>query len=424
MIEELLHSTDAPNKEKRPNQGLPMLVAVSVVMGLVSGTIGGAIGARFLPGTFSDQQEKNDNTLPPLVLNEERATIEVVKRASESVVSIVIKKDLSKLGNATGPSPFPFDNFFQFGNPFFQFEQAKDNEGKPLPKQTIGGGSGFIISSDGLLLTNKHVISDDEAEYTVILNDGKEYSATILAKDPVNDVALIKIDAKDLKPLKLGDSSVIQIGQTVIAIGNTLGEYRNTVTRGVISGINRLVYAGNLRGVAEVLQEAIQTDAAINPGNSGGPLLNLAGEVIGINTAVNQEGQSIGFAIPVNGVKRSVESVKKYGRIIRPWLGVRYVAVDEELSKKNNLPLTYGALVIGNESQKELAVIPGSPAEKAGIQQGDVIEAINGQKIEQGHSLASEIGKFAPGDEITVRLYSKGREKEIRVKLEEFKEPK
>ncbi|MBI4239542.1 trypsin-like peptidase domain-containing protein [Candidatus Uhrbacteria bacterium] len=331
----------------------------------------------------------------------------------------MVSKDLSKIYGRTGVNIFPFDSFFDLDFPF-QFRTTPQGNGEGQ-KQQIGGGSGFIISSDGMILTNKHVVGDADADYSVITNDGKEYAAKVIAKDPVNDLAIVKIDAKNVPALELGDSNSIQIGQTVIAIGNSLGEYSNTVTRGVISGINRVVTAADGSGAIETLQEAIQTDAAINPGNSGGPLLNLTGQVIAINTAINRSGQSIGFALPINVAKRSVESVKKFGKIIRPWLGVRYVLIDDELARKNNLSVTYGALIVGNPQKKELSVIPNSPADKAGLQDGDIILELQGLRISREHALANAITQHSPGDEVKLKILSKGKEKTVKVKLEEFK---
>lgn len=432
MIDDLIHSQSLKENKQQLSSFLPLMLAVSILSGAVSGAIGGFVGARYGAGggayedvSLDTPVEKSGEEKQTIRVSEESATVDVVKKASASVANIVITKDLSDVYGRTGPNVFPFDDFFEFGFPFeFQFRQPSGGRELPRGKQQVGGGSGFVISSDGLLLTNKHVIADDDAEYTVVLNDGRELPGKVLAKDPVNDIAIIKINASKLKPLQLGDSNTIQIGQTVIAIGNTLGEYRNTVTRGVVSGINRVVQAADQTGSTEIIQEAIQTDAAINPGNSGGPLLDLSGRVIGINTAVNREGQSIGFSIPINVAKRAVESVKKYGRIIRPWLGVRYVMVDEEIKKRNNLTVDQGALVIGNGERKELAVIPGSPADKAGLREGDVIVSVNGVKIERGHALANEVIKFAPGDKVTLNVVTRGKEREVVIRLEEFKEPK
>ncbi len=417
---------------KNCSSKVPLLLAM-LCIGIVGGVVGGALGSAF-EGSREvvpvPQDRGAGGYVSPVRGGEEEATISVVKKASPSVVSIIISKDLSKIYSRTGSQIFPFDNFFDLGLPFEFRPQAgsnqKDNneqKDQPPQKQKIGGGSGFVISEDGLIVTNKHVVSDDDAEYTVVTNEGKEYSAKVLAKDPINDLAIVKIDAKKLVPLTVGDSDSLQIGQTVIAIGNTLGEYKNTVTRGVISGIDRVVQATDGQGSAEVIQEAIQTDTAINPGNSGGPLLNLRGEVVGINTAVNRAGQSIGFAIPINTAKRSVESVKKFGRIIRPWLGVRYTLIDEEYVKKNSLSIDHGAIIVGDSKQKLLGVVPGGPADKAGLQDGDIIVEVNGKKIDSSHALANAIGQFNPGDTVTLKVFSRGKTRDVQIKLEEFKEP-
>jgi len=441
MLEEILshgeHAHESKIEHRVPkSSGIGTHIAVSAIVGFFAGIGGLYAGSFVFQKNILPQQKNSQEQLATTVkITEESATIDVVKKTSPSVVSIIISKELSQLYDKTGRNIVPFDNFFDFGFPYdFQFEPVSpptggqpknEDKNKKVQKQRIGGGSGFVLSSDGLIVTNKHVIEDDQAEYTVVTNDGKEYLAKVLAKDPVNDLAIIKIDAKDLVPLTLGDSSALQIGQIVIAIGNTLGEYRNTVTRGVVSGINRVVEAaGSMSGGAEVIQEAIQTDAAINPGNSGGPLLNLAGEVIGVNTAVSRAGQSVAFAIPINSVKKSIESVKKNGRIVRPWIGVRYQLIDAEMAQKNNLSVQEGAVIVGDMSKKELGVIAGSPAEKAGLQEGDIITEVSGEKIGVGHALSNAVMKYNPGDEITLRVLSKGKEKEVKVKLEEFKEQK
>jgi serine protease Do len=358
----------------------------------------------------------------------ESATINVVKEAQPSVVSIIISKKLSQLNAMTLPQDL-FNQFFG-GSPF-ELEipnQIQPNQATPKSNgeqlQEIGGGSGFIISDDGMILTNKHVVADAEATYTVVTNDGQKYLAKVLGRDSVNDLAVIKIEAKGLKPLKLGDSDKIEIGQTVIAIGNTLSEFRNTVTRGVISGVNRRVEASGFSGFSEILEEAIQTDAAINPGNSGGPLLNLKGEVIGINTAINQAGQLVGFAIPINEAKQVISSIQKYGKIVRPYLGVRYILLDDQIAKANDLKINYGALVISGRSASDLAVVPGSPADKAGIVENDIILEVNGTKINENHSLSRLLSNYNPGDEVSLKIWHKGEEKTVKVKLVERPEEK
>ena len=420
---------------------LKKIFAITIIIGfLFGGLAGGSLGVlggiygeshiipwfqdRFLGGkNIGDGQVLSENKIQAVV--EDSATTQAVKKVSPSVVSIIISKDLSKLYNSTGTNPF-FPGFsfpfgFSFGSPVPTAPSEGDKSGESN-KQEIGGGTGFIISEDGLILTNKHVVSDKEAEYTVLINDNQKYDAKVIATDQFLDIAVIKIEAKGLPMVELGDSDTIELGQTVIAIGNVLGEYKNTVTKGVISGVGRRVVAGNNNGGSEVIEEAIQTDAAINPGNSGGPLVNLAGQVIGINTAVSGEGQLIGFTIPINVAKQAIESVKANGRIVRPWFGVRYILLNENIAKSNQLEINYGALVVRGKTDTDLAVIPGSPADKAGLLENDIILEINGQKIDGEHPLANEIAKHKIGEEIEVKILSKGKEKMVKVSLVEFKE--
>ncbi|MBI4122689.1 MAG: trypsin-like peptidase domain-containing protein [Parcubacteria group bacterium] len=341
---------------------------------------------------------------------EDSAAVEVVAASSPAVVSIVVTQDLSELYSRTGPL-FPFDDFFFFGTP---------DVTPPQGQQEVGGGTGFIITSDGMIVTNRHVVSRENAEYTVVTNDGTRYEAEVLARDTVHDIAILKISADTLPVLDLGDSDRIQIGQTVIAIGNSLGEFRNTVTKGVVSGINRRVVAGDGSGSSEVIEEAIQTDAAINPGNSGGPLLDLFGKVVGVNTAVSLEGQLIGFAIPINSVKSIIESVREFGRIVRPFLGVRYILLNEEIARANNISgISYGALVLRGETRTDLAVVPGSPADKAGIVENDIILEVNGERVTFERGLARLIDTYRPGDAVTLKLYRDGEEQEVRATLVE-----
>lgn len=357
-------------------------------------------------------QSTNDGQQNSVItVQEESQTVDAVKKVLPSVVSIVVSKELVTYQR----NPFfgdPFDFFF--GDPFEQPQQNAQRE-----KQQIGGGSGFIVSSDGLIVTNKHVVSDEEAEYSVVMNDGKTYDAKVLDRDPVLDLAVIKIDAKDLPSVELGDSEKIQIGQTVIAIGNALGEFQNSVTRGVVSGLGRTIVAGDRSGFSERLEEVIQTDAAISPGNSGGPLVNLAGQVIGVNSAVSQQGENIGFAIPIHEAKRMVESVKEVGRIVRPYLGVRYMVLNKEVAHQNNLPVDYGALVVRGERPADLAIIPGSPADKAGIVENDIILELDGTRIDEKNGLARLVARYKVGDTITLKVMHKGSKKDVSVTLTE-----
>ncbi len=400
-----------------------LIIIISFLVGSISALAVSLIINSLYPKTSSTVVEKiiekpqTDQSIEKekiKIIDEESATIKVVEKAAPAVVSIVATKEISRYLYEWSP----LEEFFKEEWPFeFKFPKPK----RIPEKQQIGRGTGFIISSDGLILTNKHVIDEKDADYSVITNEGKTLPAKVLATDPFNDIAIIKVEGKNLPILPLGDSDQIKIGQTVIAIGFALGEFRNTVTKGVISGIGRKIVAGG-GGRIEELENVIQTDAAINPGNSGGPLLNLRGEVIGINTAMSLEGQLIGFAIPINTAKYAIESVKKFGKVVRPFLGIRYIIINETIKKANNLPVDYGALIVKGESPTELAITPGSAADKAGLQENDIILELNGQKITQENPLAKMIQKFKPGDEITLKVLSKGKEKIIKVILGEYKE--
>jgi serine protease Do len=243
-----------------------------------------------------------------------------------------------------------------------------------------------------------------------------------MAVDPVNDIAIIKIEGEKYPILSLGNSDNIQIGQTVIAIGNSLGEFSNTVSRGIISGLRRNVTAGNGLGTEERLNNIIQTDAAINPGNSGGPLLDIDGRVIGINVAIAQGAQNIGFAIPASQVERVVTQVKTTGKISTPFIGLRYISVDSTLQKANNLPYEYGILIVRGDRITDFAVIPGSPADKAGIVENDIILEIDGKKLDgKENTLAQIVAGHNVGDEITLKVWHRGEIKDVRVILEERK---
>ncbi len=344
----------------------------------------------------------------------EAQLISAVKKASPAVVSITITKNVPVIEQYF-VNPFGNDPFFQqfFGDQF-QIPQYRQ---KGTQKQEVGGGTGFIISANGLILTNKHVVSDTEAEYTVFTNDGKKYPAQVLARDPVQDLAVLKIDASGLPILPLADSDKIEVGQIAIAIGNSLGEYRNTINVGVVSGIGRTITASGA-GTSETLQNVIQTDASINPGNSGGPLLNLRGEVMGINTAIAQGAQSIGFAIPINQAKRDINDAITKGKIVTPYLGVRYVTITSSLQEEKKLSVDYGALVAKGD-KGEAAVVSGSPAEKGGIKEGDIILEFGSRKVDKDHQLASLIVLYSTGDTVPVKILRGGQTITLNVVLTE-----
>ena len=281
-------------------------------------------------------------------------------------------------------------------------------------------GTGFILSSDGYIATNKHVVAN-ATKIGVILDDGSTYEdVELIGTDPINDFAIIKIkDVKDLTPIKIGDSKTTNIGQQVVAIGNALGTYQNSVTSGIISGKGRsLTASDSSRTTYETLSDMIQTDAAINGGNSGGPLVNAAGEVIGINTAYASQGNNVGFAIPINSVKGIMAGVLKDGKFERAVLGVRYQTITPLIAKEKKLDITAGAYVKGSNNAS--AVIKGSAGDKAGIKDGDIITAVNGTKIGTAGSLGSLIGEYAVGDTVKLEVYRDKKYIELQVKLEAY----
>ncbi|MBI2451256.1 MAG: trypsin-like peptidase domain-containing protein [Parcubacteria group bacterium] len=343
---------------------------------------------------------------------DEKLVINAVKKITPAVVSIIISKYVPEIQR----SPLEL-----FGFDFLpEYAPPKTSSG-PKRKIRVGGGSGFIVDKDGIILTNRHVVSDPEAEYTIITQKGEKYPAKILARDSINDVAIIKINAKNLPVVELGDSSQIEIGQTVIAIGTALGEFAGSVSKGIISGLSRFITAMTGLGEQERLRGLIQTDAAINPGNSGGPLVNLEGKTIGINTAVVFGAENIGFAIPINAAKKDLNDLKKYGHIRKPSLGVRYLLINKKIQKEMNLPLHQGALIIRETGPGDVAIIPGSPADKAGIKENDIILEVNGQKIDLKNTLQDLINGAQVDQEIILKILRAGKEKTVKTKLAESK---
>lgn len=292
---------------------------------------------------------------------------------------------------------------------------------KEKERTKIGGGSGFIVSQDGYVLTCHHVVSDPEADYTVIVTPEEKYPAKVLANDPLIDVAVLKIQNKSFPCLELGDSDKIELGETVVAIGNPLGEFEDTLSAGIISGLSRKITAfAGPHARATSLRGLIQTDAAINPGNSGGPLVNLAGQAIGLNTAVIMGAQNIGFAIPINYARRTLEEVMQFGKIRRPFLGVRYVILNPELSKMNKLPVDHGALIV-RESFGEPAVLKDSSADKAGLREYDIILEVDNKKVTEENSLSDSLKDREIGGEIILKVLRDRKEITLKVKLEEKK---
>lgn len=414
--------SDKKEQKTNYNKIIFIVIIVSFVASSFFGAMFGFMAAKIGQGKFnlSDILKKSQSQSGSAgsgqtvsVPSEESAVIQAVKTDSPAVVSIIISKQVVQV-----PDFFSDPFFDPFG---FQQRQPSQGQGNTGQKQEVGAGSGFIVSSDGLVVTNKHVVSDESASYTVMTNDEKKHDAKVLAIDPVNDVAILKIDAANLPVLEMGDSSNLQIGQTVIAIGNSLGEFRNTVSKGIISGLKRNVTAGSGLGDSENLSEVIQTDAAINPGNSGGPLLDIQGKVIGVNVAMAQGAQNVGFALPIGIIKKDLDSVKSSGKISQPYIGVRYLPIDEQIQKANNLSFNYGVLVARGQQITDFAVVPGSPADKAGIVENDIILEINGVKIDAGHPLVGFLSQYSVGDTLTLKVWHKGNTNDVQVTLEERK---
>ncbi len=333
--------------------------------------------------------------------DEQEATVRAFKKISPAVVNITVidSQTVSVIDLGSGST------------------QSKTE------KKEAGSGTGFLISPDGLIITNKHVVnaaSSDTAEYKITMTSGKKYYAQLIGKDPLNDLAILKIFDKNLPFVELGDSSKLQPGLTVIAIGNSLGQYQNSVTKGIISGLARDIVASDQVGRAESLGNVIQTDAEINTGNSGGPLVDLSGKVVGINVATDASGKSIGFAIPVNDALPVIRSAREIGRIVRPRLGIRYVNVTPDLAKEKKLSRQSGALVSAG-SAGEPAVVADSPAAKAGIQEGDIIFEIDGLKIDEKNTLVSVTQQYKPGKKIGLKIDRKGKVIVKVVELDEFK---
>jgi S1-C subfamily serine protease len=339
-------------------------------------------------------------------MQEKSPVIAIAKKVCPAVITIVISKDLPKVEGFY---------FMPYGGQEMMIPKLENGGAKEKTK--IGGGSGFIVSSDGYIFTSNHVVGDKDADYTIIYEPEKTFPAKVLSRDPLNDIAILKIDAKNMPHIELGDSEKIELGQGVIAIGNALGEFHDTVSTGVVSGLSRYITAfSGITRQAEMLRGLIQTDAAINPGNSGGPLVDMEGQVIGINTASVIGAQNIGFAIPINYAKRDFEEVKKYGKIKRPFLGVKYVLLNKEISDKNKLPIDYGALVV-RETFGEEAILKRSPAEKAGIKEFDIILECNGEKITEENSLSHILQLLKIDSEINLKVLRDKKELGLTVRL-------
>ena len=377
---------------------------VALISGFVFGFLGGLASKSFLASRTEEENAKK--TAEEVYFSDYEGQIEkVVKDSENSVVSIIATKDLPVLREY-------FIDPFGLG---FMIPQYRQEGTKP---QQVSAGSGFVIDSNGFIATNKHVVADSSAQYTVLMNDGKKYEATVIARDPVEDFAVLKINKTNLVPVKLGDSNKLVLGQTVIAIGNALGEFKNTVSVGVVSGLRRNISVTTDAGEIVTLDNVIQTDAAINPGNSGGPLLNLSGEVVGINTAMVSSAQNIGFALPINVLKNSLDQAVTTGKIKVPYLGVRYLLITPNLQQDKNLPVDYGALLTKGE-EGEPAVEKNSPAAKAGLKENDIILEVNSIKVTEDNPLASLIRQYQVGETLSLKVLRGDKTFTVQVVLEE-----
>lgn len=394
-------SRNAKDSEVRKPGLWNMLLTGSVVLALGFG--GGWLGA------MSQRDSSSRSIVQQKTVLASQATVvsDIAKDVGESVVSV----------NVTSQSPeamSPYDYFFGYNRRGQAVQQS--------------AGTGIILSAKGLILTNRHVVPAGTTEVSVTLSDG-----TVLEKVKVVgrtssrdslDIAFLQVEdteGRQLRPATIGDSSKMNVGDPVVAIGNTLGQFQNTVTSGIISGYGRSVQASDGNGTAaENLDDLFQTDAAINEGNSGGPLVNLSGEVIGVNTAIASGSQSVGFAIPINNVQGLIRSVQDTGKLQRPYLGVVYVMLTDDIAKEYNLQVKRGAYVpkaeqLGNTSA---SVIPDGPADKAGIQEGDIITKVNGASINEKTSLLSLLGRRKVGDTVELTVQRGDQEKTVQVRLE------
>lgn len=341
--------------------------------------------------------------------------IGTIKKVIPAVVSIIISKSLKELQKEL-PQLYP-----QISPDLLPFNIPPDKIDAHGMVQ-VGGGSGFVVDESGIILTNKHVIAEPHAEYTVITNNNEHYNAEIVARDPINDIAILRIHPKRKLPVvELGDSDHLELGQTALAIGNALGIFKNTVSMGIVSGLSRAISAqAEPDAPPQEMRGLIQTDAAINPGNSGGPLVDIAGRAIGVNAAIVFGAQNIGFAIPIKSAERDLGDLKKYGRIRRPLLGLRYLILNRDIQEKLKLPVDYGALVV-KEHPLDYAVVPKSPADKAGILEKDIILEWDGEKITSEKSVQDFLENCNVGESVKLKVLRNKKELEVKVALVERK---
>lgn len=373
--------------------GMGILVGVLVAIVFVSGAAAEKVWGLPILKNIA-KVESGGAVLEQRILTEENVVTEVAERVSPAVVTVSYKRETPVMER-------------YFLDPFGMFRGQRPS-GK-VDVEEVDIGSGFIVDKSGLVVTNKHVVSMGQAsDYKVVLKDDKEYQVEKIWRDPVNDLAILKIELGSYSAVELGDSDKIKVGNFVVAIGTALGEFRHTVTTGVVSGLGRGITAGDGFSGAEKLDNVIQTDAAINPGNSGGPLLNSVGQVIGVNVAVSQGANNIGFALPINIVKDSLKNFNETGQFDRPFFGVRYQMVSKEQGILNSVPA--GAYVV--------EVVEGSSAAMAGVEKGDIITKFDGKElVDEKDGLAGLLSKKKIGDKVEIEIYRDKEMKKVQVEL-------
>jgi S1-C subfamily serine protease len=372
-----------------------LMAAFFVIVSASSGFFGGWFASQnkdnILNGTSTSAKQQ-------IVSSESQLINSIAKTVGPSVVSV----------NVTSQSAAGNLGFFGFS----------------VPSSQQSAGTGIILNSDGIVMTNRHVVPASASQVSVTLSDGTELdNVSVLGRTNDGDsldVAFLKINdkkGKNLTPAKLGDSSKMQVGDKVVAIGNALGQFQNTVTDGIISGFGRSVQASDqMSSASETLQNLFQTDAAINAGNSGGPLVNVNSEVIGLNTAIAGNAQNIGFAIPINDIAGLVKSVLNKGKLERPYLGVRFVSLTDDLAYQYNLSVKRGAYIAPGQGQ--VSILPDSPAERAGLKEKDIITKVDNTNIDENHSLTSVLGQHVVGDNVTLTIVRDGKTQTIKATLE------
>lgn len=380
----------AHKKSHKTGKTIALFVIVTVVA-LCGGALGGYVTARLQPGLMPlSRVTDGSNDGNKIVTQEEEDIAGVASKVGPSVVSVLTRGEARSV----------------FGTSALE-----------------GAGTGIVVSKDGYILTNKHVVQGSQAVRVVTSNGTTYKNVKVVGVDPLNDIAFLKIDgASNLKPAELGDSTSVRIGQKVVAIGNALGQYANTVTSGIISGTGRSVTAtadGTDQGPVETLSDLIQIDAPINSGNSGGPLVNIAGQVIGVNTALASDANSIGFSIPISAVKGMLKGLIANGKVERAYVGVNYVAITPDMAEEYGLSVKKGAYVVSGSNSP--AIVAGSPAAQAGIKEKDIIIRVGDVEVGDKGNVATLVAEFAPGDTVELTILRDGKSITVRVTLAPYR---